>query len=323
MRTARLILSGMFAALPAVESSAHVILNKTDAKIGAPYKAVLVIPHGCEGSATTRLTVTIPEGMIAVKPLPKPGWKIDVVKGGYQRTYAFMHGMQVSEGVKEITWTGRLDDGFYDEFAFAGFIADSLKDGERLAFPAVQQCEVGSASWSEVAAAGQDPHSLKFPAPLLRLAAAEGAKASVSKGDITVTAPWSRATPGGAKVGGGYLTIQNKGAAADRLIGASTDAASTVEVHEMTMNNGVMTMRPVEGGLVVPPGQTVALSPGGYHLMLMGLKGPLSQGRSVTVTLEFEHAGKISVDFEVLGVGAQGPGTSAQAPGGETHDHTR
>lgn len=131
--------------------------------------------------------------------------------------------------------------------------------------------------------------------------------ADVKAGDLVITQAWSRATPGGAKVGGGYLTIENKGTTPDRLIGGSTDAAGEVQVHEMSMKNGVMTMRPVEGGLVVEPGKTVKLTPGGFHLMLLDLKGPLKQGEKLPVTLEFEKAGKVSVMFDVGSIGAMGP----------------
>src|SRR5216684_4799753 len=129
----------------------------------------------------------------------------------------------------------------------------------------------------------------------------------VKAGDLVITQAWSRATPGGAKIGGGYLTIENKGAAPDRLIGGSADIAGKVEVHEMAMNNGVMTMRPLDKGLTIEPGKTVKLAPGGYHLMLLDLKSPLKQGDRVPVTLEFEKAGKVTLSFEVQGVGAQGP----------------
>ena len=314
-------LAGLAAALSS-GASAHVVLDQREPRIGAPYKAVLAVPHGCEGSATVRLTVSIPEGMIAVKPIPKPGWTIEITRGAYARSYAFMHGIQLAEGVKEITWSGRLDDSFYDEFGFAGFIAESLKAGDNLVFPVSQECETGIAKWVEVAAAGQDPHSLKFPAPLLRLAGAESSSGGV-KGGLSISAPWSRATPGGAKVGGGYLSIRNAGKEADRLIAVSSAVATSVDVHEMTMKDGVMTMRPVEGGLVIAPGQTVALSPGGFHLMLMGLKEPLRQGHPVGITLEFERAGKVAVELDVLGVGAQGPVAPASAgantEGGQEH----
>jgi copper(I)-binding protein len=136
----------------------------------------------------------------------------------------------------------------------------------------------------------------------------------VKAGDIVITQAWSRATPGGAKVAGGYLTIENKGSAADRLLGGSGDVATKIEVHEMAVKNGVMTMRSLDKGLVVEPGKTVKLAPGGYHLMMMDLKSPLKQGDKVPVTLEFEKAGKVKLSLDVQGVGAQAPS------GG--HDHS-
>src|SRR6266581_2992802 len=135
----------------------------------------------------------------------------------------------------------------------------------------------------------------------------------VKAGDLVITQAWSRATPGGAKIAGGYLTIQNKGSAADRLIGGSADVADKVQVHEMATTNGVMTMRPLDKGLPIEPGKTVRLAPGGHHLMLLDLKSPLKQGDKVPVTLEFEKAGKVKLTFDVEGVGAQGP-----AGGGNT-----
>jgi len=129
----------------------------------------------------------------------------------------------------------------------------------------------------------------------------------VKAGELVITQAWSRATPGGAKVGGGYLTIENKGTAPDRLLGGAADVAAKVQVHEMSMNNGVMTMRPVEGGLLIEPGKTVKLSPGGMHLMLLDLKGPLKQGEKLPITLEFEKAGKVSIVLDVEGIGAMGP----------------
>jgi len=148
-----------------------------------------------------------------------------------------------------------------------------------------------------------------FAALLVAPAGAGDAKA----GDLVITQPWSRATPGGAKIAGGYLTIENKGAAPDRLISGAGDVAGKVEIHEMAMNNGVMTMRPLDKGLVIEPGKTVKLAPGGYHLMLMDLKNSLKQGDKVPLTLEFEKAGKVALSLDVQGVGAQ-------APAG--HDHS-
>jgi copper(I)-binding protein len=129
----------------------------------------------------------------------------------------------------------------------------------------------------------------------------------VKVGDLVITQAWTRATPNGAKIGGGYLTIENKGTAPDRLIGGSADVAGSVQVHEMSMDNGVMKMRPLEKGLAIDPGKTAKLAPGGYHLMMMDLKSPLKQGDKLPITLEFEKAGKVKVWLDVQGVGAQGP----------------
>ena len=129
----------------------------------------------------------------------------------------------------------------------------------------------------------------------------------IKAGDLVITQAWTRATPKGAKIGGGYLTIENKGTAPDRLIGGSADIAGSVQVHEMSMDNGVMKMRPLEKGLAIEPGKTVKLAPGGYHLMMLDLKSPLKKGDKLPITLEFEKAGKVQVSLDVEGVGAQGP----------------
>lgn len=150
-------------------------------------------------------------------------------------------------------------------------------------------------------------HGLAGATLIACLLAAPVRAEDVKAGDLTISQGWARATPGGAKVGGGYVTIVNNGSAPDRLVGASADFAGKVEVHEMTMANGVMKMRPVEKGLTIDPGKTVKLAPGGYHLMMMDLKNPLKQGDKLPVTLEFEKAGKVSVSLDVEGVGAQGP----------------
>ncbi len=140
----------------------------------------------------------------------------------------------------------------------------------------------------------------------------------VKAGDLVITQAWSRATPGGATIGGGYLTIENRGSTPDRLIGGSADVAGKVEVHEMTMNNGVMTMRPLEKGLTIEPGKTVKLAPGGYHLMMFDLKSPLKQGEQLPVTLEFEKAGKVKLSLDVQGIGAQAPANEI-SPDGQMH----
>ena len=135
----------------------------------------------------------------------------------------------------------------------------------------------------------------------------------VKAGDLVISQAWSRATPGGAKVAGGFLTIENKGTAQDRLLSISADIAGKAEVHEMAMDNGVMKMRPLDKGLVIEPGKTVKLAPGGNHLMRQDLKGPFKQGDKVPVTLTFEKAGKVAVSLDVQGVGAQAPGDAGHS----------
>jgi copper(I)-binding protein len=161
-------------------------------------------------------------------------------------------------------------------------------------------------------------HALACVAVLFALAGAPAHAQETKAGDLVITQAWSRATPGGAKIAGGYLTIENKGSAPDRLISGSGDFAGKVEIHEMAMNNGVMTMRSLDKGLAIEPGKTVKLAPGGYHLMLMDLKTPLKQGDKVPLTLEFEKAGKVTLSLEVQGVGAQAP--AGGTPSG--HDHS-
>ncbi len=118
-----LVLGAIGVALFVCTASAHVTLETAEARVGAPYKAVLRVPHGCEGTATTAVRVRIPDGMIAVKPMPKPGWKIDTVSGKYSKTYTFFHGAKLSEGVTEVSFTGgKLPDAYYDEFVVTGFL---------------------------------------------------------------------------------------------------------------------------------------------------------------------------------------------------------
>ena len=136
----------------------------------------------------------------------------------------------------------------------------------------------------------------------------------VTVGGLKISAPWARATPKGASVGGGYMKITNTGTAPDYLVGGSTDICRRFEVHEMKMEGDVMKMRPVAGGIEIKPGQTVTLDPSGYHMMLVGLNRQLMQGDHFKATLEFAKAGKVDVDFTVAGIGAQ-PGGGNAMPG--------
>jgi copper(I)-binding protein len=135
---------------------------------------------------------------------------------------------------------------------------------------------------------------------------------SITGGDLELTDLWTRATPPRAAVAGGYLTIINHGAAPDRLVAVSSPQAAVGEVHEMKVEDGVMTMRPLEGGLPIPAGETVTLAPGGYHIMFMELREPFTEGGKVPVTLTFENAGTVETSLHVEPIGAPGPG-------GDTH----
>lgn len=125
-------------------------------------------------------------------------------------------------------------------------------------------------------------------------------------GPLMIGHPWSRATPAGAKVGGGYLSIENTGATADRLVSVSVPFAGRAEIHEMAVTNGVMTMRPLEQGVDVPAGGKIELKPGGFHLMFLDLKEPLKQDERVKGTLTFEKAGTVEVEFKVESIGFKG-----------------
>lgn len=156
-----------------------------------------------------------------------------------------------------------------------------------------------------------------FIAFLLAFAIVQPAAAQdIIKGDLVISAPWSRATPAGSQVAAGYVVITNKGLSAERLVSFTTDLADQPEVHEMTNEGGVMKMRPLIKGLVIPAGGTVKLEPGGYHLMLLKLKKPLTAGQRFKATLVFEKAGAVEVEFEVRAMGA-----GQQKSHGGHHNH--
>jgi uncharacterized protein YcnI len=157
-------------ALAGSPALAHVYLEGKQATVGASYKAVFAVPHGCAGSPTTKLRVQIPEGVISVKPMPKAGWSVDVVEGTYSSEYTY-HGNKISSGAKEVVWSGgKLLDRNYDEFAFSAYLTDSLKPNASLYFPVVQECEKGVSRWIDIPAdeAGRS-HDSKTPAPGVKL----------------------------------------------------------------------------------------------------------------------------------------------------------
>jgi copper(I)-binding protein len=129
-------------------------------------------------------------------------------------------------------------------------------------------------------------------------------------GSLVINHPWSRATPKGAPVAGGYMKITNTGTTPDRLVGGSVEPAKRFEIHEMSMDGGVMKMRELTNGLEIPPGATVELKPGSYHVMMMNLSKPFVKGERVKGSLTFEKAGKIDVEFAVEDAG--GPAAKAE-----------
>jgi copper(I)-binding protein len=136
---------------------------------------------------------------------------------------------------------------------------------------------------------------------------ATGASAEDYKlGNLQISQPWTRATPKGAAVAGGYLKITNTGTTPDRLLGGATALAKRFEIHEMSMDGGVMKMRELKDGLDIAPGATVELKPGSYHIMMVNLSRPLAKGERVKAVLNFEKAGKADVEFAVEAIGASG-----------------
>jgi uncharacterized protein YcnI len=155
------------ATIAAWPASAHITLENRQATIGEGYKAVFMVPHGCAGSATVKIRVQIPEGVIAVKPMPKPGWNVEAIKGKYAAEYDY-HGSKSAEGVKEVVWSGgKLADDNYDEFVISTFLTAGLKPNTMLYFPTVQECEQGVSRWIDIPPAGSPAHGhdSKSPAP--------------------------------------------------------------------------------------------------------------------------------------------------------------
>lgn len=140
--------------------------------------------------------------------------------------------------------------------------------------------------------------TLLAAAALLGLTSGLASAHDYKLGTLDIAHPWSRATPTGAPVAGGFLTITNSGAA-DRLLSAASDASDKVEVHEMAVIDGVMKMRPLDKGVEVPASGKLELKPGSYHIMFIGLRKPFVKGDKVKGRLTFEKAGSIDVEFSV------------------------
>ncbi len=153
--------------------------------------------------------------------------------------------------------------------------------------------------------------AVAFALSAAQLLAVHAQAADYDVGAIHIAQPWARATPKGASSGAAYMTITNSGTAPDRLSCVASDASAQCQIHTMSMEGGVMKMRPVEGGLEIKPGETVTLKPGGLHVMLVDLKHPLEPGNMVKATLKLEKAGTVDVEYPIAAIGAAAPGVPA------------
>jgi len=166
MKTRTLALCAAAVIAAAGPVSAHITLLTKAVNVGSSYMAVLRVPHGCDGAATTAIRVQIPPGVFGVKPQPKAGWKVEIITGKYGQPFG-NKGAQITEGVTQVSWTGgNLPDAYYDEFVLSTSLADSLMPGTTLYFPVVQECEGGKTDrWIEIPAAGKAADDYKNPAP--------------------------------------------------------------------------------------------------------------------------------------------------------------
>ncbi len=156
-------------AVVASPAFAHVTLETAEAPVGSGYKAVLRVPHGCDGAATVAITLKVPEGFVSAKPMPKPGWTLDIKTGDYAKAYK-LYGSDVKSGAVEISWSGgNLPDNEYDEFVVRGTLAQSLAPGATLYFPVIQTCTTGEEDWLDIS--GSEDGT---PAPGLKLLPAAG-----------------------------------------------------------------------------------------------------------------------------------------------------
>jgi periplasmic copper chaperone A len=142
---------------------------------------------------------------------------------------------------------------------------------------------------------------------ILLLSLGAAAAQEFKAGSLEIDQPWSRATPKGAKVAAGYLTIKNTGTDPDRLVSGASPVAGKLEIHEMSMDKGVMKMRPVPDGIEIKPGETVELKPGSFHIMMMDLKQQIERGKPFKASLTFQKAGPVEVEFTVVAPGAPPP----------------
>ncbi|HVY12085.1 MAG TPA: YcnI family protein [Alphaproteobacteria bacterium] len=162
----RFVLPALLATL-AMPAMAHVTANPATGLAGKYFQTSLRVTHGCDGSPTVSITVTIPDGVMSVHPQAKPGWKISMKKHALDHAMDMGHGKMAMESVNEITWSGELADDQYDDFGLVMKLPDSV--GQTLWFPTVQTCTKGENRWVEIPKEGQDWHDVPKPAPFVKL----------------------------------------------------------------------------------------------------------------------------------------------------------
>ena len=280
-------------------ASAHVTLPPGGATVGSDYNAAFRVGHACEGAkATTGLAVRLPKGFVLSDAQARKGWKLDVQKGG-------------TGGDGEVRWTAEKPENALPGSERAEFVLRGKVPAApgTLWFKVLQTCDVGVADWAEVPASGSSTKGLKSPAAKLEVVAQGVATVDVRDG-------WVRQSVPGQSVTGAFMKLTAP--TGMKLVGISTPAAGIAEVHEMKMEGDTMKMRELTGGLDLPAGQTVELKPGGYHVMMMDLKGPLAKGASVPMTLKFEDAKGVKTALDLaLPVGAPEGADGA----GPAHQH--
>ena len=286
------LLGGAAAAL------AHVTLPPGGATVGSDYNAAFRVGHACEGAtATTGLAVRLPKGFVLSDAQARKGWKLDVQKNA---------------GDGEVRWTAETPQDALPGKERSEFVLRGKVPGTpgTLWFKVLQTCDVGVADWAEVPTSGNSTAGLKAPAARLNVVAQGVATVDVRDG-------WVRQSVPGQSGTGAFMKLTAPTGA--KLVGISTPAAGVAEVHEMKMEGDTMKMRELTGGLDLPAGQTVELKPGGYHVMMMDLKGALAKGATVPFTLKFEDAKGVKTALDVtLPVGAP---EGADAGGAHQHKH--
>ena len=148
----------------ATETAAHATFAETEVVQNQTARLTLRVPHGCGDEATLRVRIQIPEGVISAQPMVKAGWALETVTGPYANAHT-VHGRTVTEGVREIIWSGELPDAFYDEFVFRARVTDRLPAGEMVYIPAIQECANGAERWIDIPGPGQTSGDLEGPAP--------------------------------------------------------------------------------------------------------------------------------------------------------------